>query len=149
MSIALLVKKVLGASGHPLTASRIVLELGKLGFANIKIAEVNSYLYMGQCNGTVRKVEIEGITASGWLLLVASTQSRRQRIQRIGRALRKGDGTKRPIVITLHVPGTSDGNVIADDGEIFGDAAKIFSVGAHDCISTLKILLKSPDGKAV
>ena len=82
-------------------------------------------------------------------LLVASTQSRRQRIQRIGRALRKGDGTKRPIVITLHVPGTSDGNVIADDGEIFGDAAKIFSVGAHDCISTLKILLKSPDGKAV
>ena len=29
-------------------------------------------------------------------LLVASTQSRRQRIQRIGRALRKGDGNKTP-----------------------------------------------------
>jgi superfamily II DNA or RNA helicase len=74
-------------------------------------------------------------------LLVASTQSRRQRIQRIGRALRKGDRNKRPMVITLSVPGTTDGNVTADDGEIFGDAAKIYHVAEHDCISTLKSLL--------
>jgi len=74
-------------------------------------------------------------------LLVASTQSKRQRIQRIGRALRKGDGNKRPMVITLHVPGTTDANVTADDHELFGDAAKIYSVSEHDCISTLKALL--------
>ena len=34
-------------------------------------------------------------------MLAASTQSKRQRIQRIGRTLRRGDGDKRPIVITL------------------------------------------------
>lgn len=34
-------------------------------------------------------------------ILVASTQSRRQRIQRIGRTLRRGDGEKRPLIITL------------------------------------------------
>ena len=77
-------------------------------------------------------------------LLVASTQSRRQRIQRIGRALRRGDGGKRPLIVTLHVPGTSDENVTADDRDLFDDAATIYSVAGHDCIETLKALLHSP-----
>ena len=75
-------------------------------------------------------------------LLVASTQSKRQRIQRIGRALRKGDGNKRPMVITLHVPGTTDANVTADDHELFGDAATIHFVSDHDCISKIKNVLQ-------
>jgi superfamily II DNA or RNA helicase len=74
-------------------------------------------------------------------LLVASTQSRRQRIQRIGRALRKGNGGKRPLVITLHVPGTTDGNVTADDRELFGEAADIHRVTDRDCLATLRTLL--------
>ncbi len=74
-------------------------------------------------------------------LLVASTQSRRQRIQRIGRALRKGDGGKRPLVITLHVPGTTDGNVTANDREVFGEAADIHRVSDRECIPKLKTLL--------
>jgi RNA polymerase primary sigma factor len=79
-------------------------------------------------------------------LLVASTQSRRQRIQRIGRALRKGDGNKRPLVITLHVPGTTDGNVTADDTELFGEAAEIHRVSDRECIGTLNTLLRSSGG---
>lgn len=74
-------------------------------------------------------------------LLVASTQSQRQRIQRIGRALRKGDGAKRPLVITLYVPGTMDGNVTADDSELFGDAGQIHDVDDANCMTKLRGLL--------
>jgi len=80
-------------------------------------------------------------------LLVASTQSRRQRIQRIGRALRKGNGGKRPLVVTLHVPGTTDGNVTADDRELFGEAADLHRVSDRNCIATLKTFLGSSVGR--
>lgn len=75
------------------------------------------------------------------VLLVASTQSCRQRIQRIGRALRRGDGDKRPLVITLYVPGTTDGNVTAGDRELFCEAADIHRVDARECIPKLEALL--------
>ena len=55
-------------------------------------------------------------------ILVASTQTERQRVQRIGRALRKGAGT-RPLIVTLYAEGTSDQNVVSNDDELFcGDA---------------------------
>jgi primosomal protein N' len=74
MSIAPLVKKVLAASGQPLTAGRIVSELVAQGFKKVTTTEVNSYLYMAQNNGTVCKVEIEGLKAPGWKLSESSRQ---------------------------------------------------------------------------
>lgn len=58
-------------------------------------------------------------------ILVASTQTERQRVQRIGRALRKGDGT-RPLIVTLYAEGTSDQNVVSNDDELFCGAATIY-----------------------
>lgn len=75
-------------------------------------------------------------------LLVASTQSRRQRIQRIGRALRKGDGNKRPVVITLHVAGTTDSNVVANDMAMFRGAADIHHANERDCVAMLTELIR-------
>ena len=74
-------------------------------------------------------------------LLVASTQSKRQRIQRIGRALRRGDGQKRPLIITLFVPETNDRNVTQEDASVFGSAAKIHRVTEEDCLPTIRALL--------
>ena len=56
-------------------------------------------------------------------ILVASTQSRRQRIQRIGRTLRWGEDGKRPLVITLFCQETRDETVIQNDREVFADVA--------------------------
>ena len=61
MSIALIIKKILGSQSQPLTASRIIAELQNQGFINVDKSEVNSYLYMAHCNGTIRKVDIDGI----------------------------------------------------------------------------------------
>jgi superfamily II DNA or RNA helicase len=83
-------------------------------------------------------LDVPGIDAA---LLVASTQSRRQRIQRIGRSLRKGTGKKRPLVITLHVPETTDANVTSDDPELFGTAARIHRTAAGACLSLVRDLL--------
>lgn len=58
-------------------------------------------------------------------VLVASTKSRRQRVQRIGRVLRVGDGRKQPVVITLYCDRTSDAGVVQDDRLLFGDETKI------------------------
>jgi RNA polymerase primary sigma factor len=74
-------------------------------------------------------------------LLVASTQSKRQRIQRIGRALRRGDGQKRPLIITLFVPETNDRCVTEDDALIFGSAATIYRVTEKECLPTVRHLL--------
>lgn len=76
-------------------------------------------------------------------LLVASTQSKRQRIQRIGRALRRGDGHKRPLIITLFVPETNDRNVTEDDATVFGSAAHIHTVSEEACLAKVKQLLVS------
>lgn len=74
-------------------------------------------------------------------LLVASTQSKRQRIQRIGRALRRGDGQKRPLIITLFVPETNDRNVTQEDASVFGSAAKIHRVTEEECLPTIREIL--------
>ena len=76
-------------------------------------------------------------------ILVASSQSKRQRIQRVGRSLRKGDGKKRPLVITLYVPETSDVNVTAEDNELFGEAAKIYKETAETCLVRVHHLLNA------
>ena len=76
-------------------------------------------------------------------ILVASSQSKRQRIQRVGRSLRKGDGKKRPLVITLYVPETTDVNVTAEDSELFGEAAKIYKETAETCLSCVHRLLNT------
>jgi superfamily II DNA or RNA helicase len=58
-------------------------------------------------------------------VLVASTKSLRQRIQRIGRTLRRGDGTKRPTIITLFARGTGDSDVTNEDKKQFEGVADI------------------------
>lgn len=76
------------------------------------------------------------------LLLVASTQSVRQRIQRIGRVLRKVDGKKRPLVITFYIPETGDRRVTESDAELFGRAAVIHDVDESNCIALVRRLMK-------
>lgn len=74
-------------------------------------------------------------------LLVASTQSLRQRIQRFGRVLRRGDGNKRPLIITLYVPETNDRRVTSEDEAVFGTAATIYQSNERDCLSVVRALL--------
>lgn len=76
-------------------------------------------------------------------VLVASTQSARQRIQRIGRTLRVGDGNKRPIVVTLLCRETRDENVIENDRQIFGDVATFRDADEHNCIEIVRELLRN------
>jgi RNA polymerase primary sigma factor len=78
-------------------------------------------------------------------LLVASTQSERQRIQRIGRALRKGDGNKCPLIVTLFIPETTDRNVTGDDKEHFGEAADIYWETEESCVPRVRKLLEKAD----
>lgn len=58
-------------------------------------------------------------------VLVASTKSKRQRVQRIGRVLRRGDGQKQPVVLTLFCEQTTDRFVVTHDRELFGEDTKI------------------------
>ncbi|MGD0770565.1 MAG: DEAD/DEAH box helicase [Tepidisphaeraceae bacterium] len=74
-------------------------------------------------------------------ILVASTQSKRQRIQRIGRTLRRGDGNKRPIILTLYAKGTSDGVVTAEDHAGFRGVATIHESSGKAAISKLRALI--------
>jgi len=71
-------------------------------------------------------------------ILVASTKSERQRIQRIGRVLRKGDGDKKPVIITLTVKGTGDQEVTAGDFSRFREVARVQTVdGATECLDAV------------
>lgn len=74
-------------------------------------------------------------------ILAASTQTRRQRIQRIGRTLRKGDGGKRPIILTLTADGTSDDRVTERDAQDFGGVATIHTPSASNALHQLDRLL--------
>lgn len=76
------------------------------------------------CRALDEGLDIPEIDAA---ILMASTQSERQRIQRVGRALRRGDGNKRPIIVTLFAIGTTDKNVVDGDPTIFKGVAKIHS----------------------
>ena len=75
-------------------------------------------------------------------ILVASTKSKRQRIQRFGRVLRKSD--KKPIVITLIVPETSEGRIIQDDQETFEGAADLYESALFDANEKVFELMSQP-----
>ena len=74
-------------------------------------------------------------------ILVASTQSRRQRIQRIGRTLRRGRDDKRPLIVTLYCAKTRDENVIQHDREIFSGVATFQETSEHSCLEVVNRLV--------
>jgi len=75
-------------------------------------------------------------------VLIASTQAARQRIQRIGRTLRRGNGCKRPIIVTLFAKGTGDEGVTRNDQAEFQDVACIHDIGASECSALVQGLLR-------
>ncbi len=77
-------------------------------------------------------------------ILVASTQSRRQRIQRIGRTLRWGENGKRPLVVTLFCQETRDETVIQHDREVFADVATFHETAEESCVKVVRSLLDPP-----
>lgn len=58
-------------------------------------------------------------------LIVASTKSERQRVQRVGRIVRRGARNKKPLVLTLYCEGTSDAEIVKNDRSIFGRGVEI------------------------
>jgi len=70
-------------------------------------------------------------------VLVASTKSQRQRIQRIGRALRRGDGDKQPVVVTLYCELTTDQFVVARDRELFGNTTEILDLDPRGTLARI------------
>lgn len=75
-------------------------------------------------------------------ILVASTKSKRQRIQRFGRVLRKGE--KKPLIITLIVPETNEGRIIQDDEETFQGAADLHNANYNTAKEVVHKLLNEP-----
>lgn len=71
-------------------------------------------------------------------VLASSTQSVRQRIQRIGRTLRRGHDDKRSIVISLHVQGTGDTNSFENDRDVFGGIAGLHRANDLDVLGVIK-----------
>lgn len=90
------------------------------------------------CRSLDEGVDIPTVDAA---ILAASTQSKRQRIQRIGRTLRRGSGEKRPLIISLYVHGTSDENVCAEDMEAFKGVASIYNESESSCVRRVESLL--------
>ena len=89
------------------------------------------------CRGLDEGLDVPEIDA---VVLGASSKSGRQRIQRIGRALRSKEG-KNPLVITLYVRGTNDERVIRDDEKHFGAAATIHDLDPLNYRDVLKKFL--------
>ena len=75
-------------------------------------------------------------------ILVASTKSKRQRIQRFGRVLRKSE--KKPLIITLIVPETNEGRIIQDDEETFEGAADLHESKLRDAKNKVVDLMNEP-----
>ncbi len=75
-------------------------------------------------------------------ILAASTQSPRQRIQRIGRVLRRYSSEKRSIILTFYAPGTGDERVPSNDREMFPGPTDVFDCTLGDWEATLKALLE-------
>ncbi len=73
-------------------------------------------------------------------VLVSSSQTKRQRIQRIGRALRRSSEGKRPLVISFYVSETTDANTIKYDHELFAGVATIHSVSKESLINHVQEL---------
>ncbi len=75
-------------------------------------------------------------------ILAASTQSARQRVQRIGRTLRRGNGSKqRPIILTLFARDTGDAGVTENDAAEFQGVADIWGTDTSGGIAVLDALL--------
>ncbi len=66
-------------------------------------------------------------------ILAASTQSIRQRVQRIGRVLRRGEGGKKSLIVTLYVSDTGDAKASEDDYSTFGGPVHIHQTNAAAC----------------
>lgn len=77
------------------------------------------------CRSLDEGVDLPDVDAA---ILAASTQSKRQRVQRIGRTLRKGADGKRSLITTLYAIGTSDSNVTDEDCREFKGVANIHEV---------------------
>jgi RNA polymerase primary sigma factor len=71
-------------------------------------------------------------------VLVSSSQSKRQRVQRVGRALRKSRHGTRPLIISFFVAETTDANTIQHDRELFSAVARICQVNADGLLDKLK-----------
>jgi len=92
------------------------------------------------CRSLDEGLDIPDVDAA---ILVASTQSQRQRVQRIGRVLRAGPEGKRPLVVTLVVRGTNDRGVTQKDKDLFSEVATIHEVLGRDCVSHIASLDKN------
>jgi superfamily II DNA or RNA helicase len=90
------------------------------------------------CRSLDEGIDIPQVDAA---LLAASTQSLRQRIQRIGRTLRKGGPNKRPLIITFYAKGTNDENVTADDKDTFAGVATIHNQTEQTCLTKVRELM--------
>lgn len=90
------------------------------------------------CRSLDEGIDIPQVDAA---VLAASTQSLRQRIQRIGRTLRKENGKKRPLIITLYARGTNDVNVTAEDQITFKDVATIHQESEQTCLQKVRELM--------
>ena len=75
-------------------------------------------------------------------LLVSSTKNKRQRIQRVGRAIRAKEG-KESLIISLYVENTSDAKTMYKDQVLFGDAAQIDSCIKNEAIGRIKTYLEN------
>ncbi len=89
------------------------------------------------CRSFDEGIDIPEVDAA---ILVASTQSKRQRIQCIGRTLRRGNGNKRPIILTLYANGTSDGRVTEEDAKAFMDVATVHESNGKNAAAVLQDL---------
>lgn len=74
-------------------------------------------------------------------VLVSSTQTKRQRVQRIGRALRKGKAGTRPLIISFYVAETTDAKTIEQDEHLFGSIATIYQETAETLLSRVQRIL--------
>lgn len=70
-------------------------------------------------------------------VIVASSQSERQRIQRAGRVLRRGDGDKQALIVTLYCEGTSDAYIIKNDATLFSAKSDIRILNSTELIQEI------------
>ncbi len=115
-------------SGIPARDRQRVLEEFRANDASILIA----------CRGLDEGLDIPHVDAA---ILAASTQSQRQRIQRIGRVLRMHPDKPDPVIVTLYVPGSGDENVVAEDREAFEGVADIHDTSYAQAGGVLASLL--------
>jgi len=91
------------------------------------------------CRSLDEGFDIPGVDIA---ILAASTQSPLQRIQRIGRVLRRYNSEKRSIILTLYSPGTGDANIVANDAEMFPGNTDVFMCSSGDWAGKFRALLE-------